>query len=304
MLHRIGIPEGFGLVPILIGATAASLLAGNALAERLAVDLYVRPGTLATVDGTVLPTLCYAEQETGDAELPPPAFRLEAGDTWEVTLHNQDDTAHGIEVVGIGGSSSSVAPGSSELFVFDFPSSGTFLYRDPVAYPVNQGVGLAGIVEIADPGATHDADFTWLLMDHSEEWMNGVESGLSIDTAVYIPNYFTVNGLSGADTSGDPRAHITGRVGDQLLIRVANGGLRIHTLHFHGYHVDVMSRNGAELADPISKDTVPIPSGETAELMLTPHQGGIFPIHDHVVLSVAANGVYPLGMIVFTDIQE
>ena len=160
------------------------------------------------------------------------------------------------------------------------------------------------MIEVVAPASPFDGDFSWLLMDHSEEWMTAVEAGENVDTTVYHPNYFTVNGLSGTDTIGDPRAHVTGRVNDRLMIRVANGGLRLHTLHFHGYHVDIVNRNGNDLPFPISKDTIPIPVGETAELVLTPQQGGVFPIHDHVVLSVAANGVYPLGMIVFTDIQE
>jgi FtsP/CotA-like multicopper oxidase with cupredoxin domain len=270
----------------------------------VSVDLYVREGLLNTVDGRSLAALCYTEGASGQAELPAPILTLSPGDVLDVTVHNQDTDPHGFEVVGIGGAGSSVAPGGTANFSFPFPDPGTWLYRDPVDYPANQGLGLCGAIEVVDPGGGYDNEFLWLLDEHSEDWMETHQQGQPIDTSVYWPNYFTVNGLSGTDTNNDPRARITGRVGDNLLIRVVNGGLRLHSLHFHGYHVDVIARDGAPLSAPLSKDTIAIPVDGTAEFVLRPHQPGVFPIHDHVVISVTANGVYPLGMIVFTDIQE
>jgi FtsP/CotA-like multicopper oxidase with cupredoxin domain len=275
-----------------------------AFSATVLLDLYVRAGQLHTVDGRSLPALCYTLAPAGNASLPAPIITVNRGDELQVTLHNQDDDPHGFEVVGINGKNSSVAPGSAQTFTFSFWRSGTWLYRDPVNYPVHQGVGLAGAIEVVDGSADYDREFLWLLGDHSEEWMTAHAGGQLVDTSRYHPDYFTVNGLSGTETNSDPRAHIVGNVGDELLIRVVNAGLRLHSLHFHGYHVDVIARNGFFLRWPLEKDTIAVPVGGTAEFVLRPHQAGVFPIHDHVVLSVAANGVYPLGMIVFTDIQE
>jgi FtsP/CotA-like multicopper oxidase with cupredoxin domain len=271
-------------------------------AATVDVTLFVRPGTLETIDARSLPALCFTAVDTGAAALPSPVLRIDAGDSLRVTLDNRDTAPHGFEIVGVGGSASSVPGGYVDTFSFLLPDAGTFLYRDPVGYPVNQGCGLAGMLEVANPAATWDAENGWLLGDHSETWMTEADAGSPIDTAVYDPNYFTVNGLSGTDTMGDPRALVTGAVDDEILIRIANAGLRLHTIHFHGYHVEILRRNAVPLPAPIIKDTVPIPVGETADLVLRPHQGGVFPIHDHVVLSVTANGVYPLGMIVFANI--
>ena len=279
-------------------------LASSSIAATVAVDLYVRPGVLTTIDGRDLLARCYTFAASGPASLPAPIITLSEGDELQVTLHNQDDRPHGFEVVGLMGSGSAVAPGAAETFIVGFAATGTWLYRDPVGYPVNQGVGLAGAIEVTDPAAGHDQEFLWLLGDHSEEWMTADAAGETVDTGRYDPNYFTVNGLAGTATIDDPRAHITGRVGDDLLIRVVNGGLRLHSIHFHGYHVQVVARDGTPLAEPLEKDTIAVPVGGTAEFLLRPHQPGVFPIHDHVVLSVTGNGVYPLGMIVFTDIQE
>ncbi len=169
--------------------------------------------------------------------------------------------------------------------------------------PVNQGLGLAGAVVVSDPGADHDGEFLWLLAEHSEDWLDEHEAGQSIDDTVYLPNYFTVNGLSGLDTLDDTRATLSGQVGDSFLIHVVNGGLRLHSIHFHGFHVQVIWRDGTPLENVWEKDTVAIPVGGTALFELVPHQEGLYPIHDHVVQSVTANGVYPLGMIVFANIQ-
>ncbi len=298
--HSLAVKEA-----ILFTALGILFLApvGISKAAVVATDLYLRSGSFRTIDDRVLPALCFSDQESGPVELNAPVLSLEAGDILSVTLHNQDSEAHGLEIVGVGGQLSSVSPGTSETFEFSFPEAGTWLFRDPVNYPLNVGLGLAGTVEVHDPSATHDAQFLWFLGEHSEDWMVNYDAGFQVDTSSYFPNYFTINGVSGADIGDDPRAHLVGRVGDELLIRVVNGGLRLHSIHFHGYHVQVVARNGASISAPRIKDTIAVPVGETAEFLLVPHQPGVFPIHDHVVLAVAGNGVYPNGMIVFTDIQ-
>lgn len=300
MTHCSELPRWRRWAILLVLAVSGASAAG---AVTVSVDLYVRGGTLETTDGRSLPVLCYAGDGTGPARLPNPEISLQAGDELQVTLHNQDAAAHGFEIVGLVSAGSSVAPGTSQTFGFLFPDPGCWLYRDPVDTPVNQGLGLAGAVVVGDPGSTHDGEFLWLLNEHSETWLLDHQAGQPVDDAVYLPNYFTVNGLSGLDTLGDPRATVAGRVGDSLLIHAVNGGLRLHSIHFHGYHVQLLWRDGAALASPWEKDTVAIPAGGTALFLLTPHQPGLFPIHDHVVQSVTADGVYPLGMIVFADIQ-
>ena len=106
MLNRV-------LGPSVLAMTTAAIFTASAVAEQIPVHLYVRPGVLATIDERTLPALCYTSAPTGDVELPAPVYRLEAGDILEVTLHNQDDAPHGIEVVGVGGQYSSVPPGEA-----------------------------------------------------------------------------------------------------------------------------------------------------------------------------------------------
>jgi len=290
-------------VVLLVAVLASLSWVPVARAATVTTHLYVRAGTFETVDLLSIPALCYTQSPVGPATLTLPALAVNVGDTLSVMLHNQDVAPHGFEVVGIGGATSTVAAGAVATFEFVFPSAGTWLYRDPVAYPLNVGLGLSGAIEVVDPAATYANEFLWLLDEHCPDWMTAHAAGQVVDTSTYHPTHFTINGVSGGDIGTNARAHIVGRVGQRLLIRVVNGGLRLHSLHFHGYHVQVIARNGASLPAPIAKDTIAVPVGKTADFVLVPHQPGVFPIHDHVVLSVSASGVYPLGMIVFTDIQ-
>ena len=85
-------------------------------ADPVPVHLYVRDGALSTVDGQSLPALCYAPTSIGSAELPSPVLRAIAGDALEITLHNLDDVAHGLEIVRAR-SFNHLGPGQNDKFV-------------------------------------------------------------------------------------------------------------------------------------------------------------------------------------------
>jgi FtsP/CotA-like multicopper oxidase with cupredoxin domain len=53
----------------------------------------------------------------------------------------------------------------------------------------------------------------------------------------FAPRYFTINGLSGFDSSEDPSIKPKGYVGQPLLIRTLNAGGVTHAPHIHGNHV-------------------------------------------------------------------
>ena len=93
---------------LIVLSVSMAFLLQPGISATVSVDLYVRDGYLNTVDGRSLPALCYTFDSSGSAALPAPAITLNRGDDLVVTLHNQDDLAHGIEVVGIGGDNSSV----------------------------------------------------------------------------------------------------------------------------------------------------------------------------------------------------
>ncbi|NIR28875.1 MAG: multicopper oxidase domain-containing protein, partial [Gammaproteobacteria bacterium] len=74
-----------------------------------------------------------------------------------------------------------------------------------------------------------------------------------------------------------------------------------HAIHFHGYHVEIVSRNNVPETMLPAKDTIPLPGYTTAELNLAVTQPGIFPVHPHSLTNVTDNGLYPHGQIVLID---
>ena len=81
---------------------------------------------------------------------------------------------------------------------------------------------------------------------------------------------------------------------------ITNTGLSIHSLHFHRYHASIKysSKNATHVNR--EKDTFPIYPLETIVLQIVPDKEGEFPIHDHNLVAVMGNNIYPNGM--FTTI--
>ena len=63
-------------VVALAALTAATLAPVTASAAVVPVQLFIRAGTLTTVDARSLPVLCYADAELGPVTLPPPVLRV------------------------------------------------------------------------------------------------------------------------------------------------------------------------------------------------------------------------------------
>lgn len=76
------------------------------------------------------------------------------------------------------------------------------------------------------------------------------ELGRPIDGATvqrtFAPRYFTINGLSGFDSSEAESIKPKGYVGQPLLIRTLNAGRNTHSPHIHGNHVLELSGVGAD----------------------------------------------------------
>jgi FtsP/CotA-like multicopper oxidase with cupredoxin domain len=110
--------------------------------------------------------------------------------------------------------------------------------------------------------------------------------------ANYEPNYFFVNGLSYPHTAADGDPLVDMFVGERVAIRFVNTGLITNPMHFHGYHVDVATRNRIPETAVITKDTVLVNVSECVDVILPCNQPGAYPLHTHYVPGVTANGVY------------
>jgi hypothetical protein len=215
---------------------------------------------------------------------------------------NNHDEIHGFKFVnepaGV-----EIAAGDSTMIAFMPEAAGAYLFMDDINYPFNLARGLSGVVIVKQ---TDDSvpDFVWFLNDHDEEWLLDLDNGDPVDPASYLADYFTINGNSFPGTTTDSLANVTGVVDEPLNIWIVNGGLQFHSIHFHGYHVDVLSHNGDPYPQPYSKDTIPVKPGVGLHTRLVPYQPGVYPVHDHSVSAVTAKGFYPNGMLVLLNISE
>lgn len=228
------------------------------------------------------------------------------GDAVDITVYNDLDRPINLEVPGVLEGTPAVAPDGSHTYSFTAPPAGSYFYHDNINGEIGRAMGLAGplIVMPADGsnrlysgGPTFDRQYTLVLHELDDRLNSAIEAGGAYDMANYEPNYFFVNGLSYPNTAGDGDTLVAMNVGEDVALRFVNTGVITNPMHFHGYHVDVATRNRIPETAVITKDTVLVNVGECVDVMLACNQPGAYPLHTHYVPGVTANGVYvnPFG---------
>ena len=126
---------------------------------------------------------------------------------------------------------------------------------------------------------------------------------MPVDWNAYRPDYFTINGRSFPDLQLDPTATILQNVGDTIFIFVANTGRAKHSLHFHGFHPEVIYSSDPWIQVGSAKDTWPMKPMSALLLQLVPDKLGRYSVHDHNLVAVSGGGVHPNGMFTIMEIQ-
>jgi FtsP/CotA-like multicopper oxidase with cupredoxin domain len=223
------------------------------------------------------------------------------GDDVDITVFNDLDRPINLEIPGVVQGTPQVPPGGSHTYSFTAPAAGTYVYFDSVNGETGRAMGLAGplIVMPADGsnslyvgGPTFDRQYTLVLHELDDRLNSAIAAGGTYDIANYEPNYFFVNGLSYPHTAADGDTLVDMFVGERVALRFVNTGLITNPMHFHGYHVDVATRNRIPETAVIAKDTVLVNVGECVDVILPCNQPGAYPLHTHYVPGVTANGVY------------
>jgi FtsP/CotA-like multicopper oxidase with cupredoxin domain len=121
---------------------------------------------------------------------------------------------------------------------------------------------------------------------------------LNVDTSVYSPNYFLLNGKNGFAAKQDPQSTLDGSVGETILVRIINAGQYDQSLHFHANHFQIISQDGVKvdnIADAPWVTTVNVKRGSTAMVLYTLDKPGTYPVHVHSAHMETGNGVYLNG---------
>jgi hypothetical protein len=360
-----------GLVTVAGGAgvlRAVSTPSATAAASTVKVSLLINEGYCKMTDGTPVWMRGFAYDGVAKAPVVPgPAigppyasvdygevpFVLE-GQSVEVTITNKVTDTRSFFIPGVVGPIF-VAAGETKTFTFNAPAApngaGSYIYMD--ADPIQRALGLHGamVVMPADylatdpasrrpyvnrpdllPAPTFHHQFLWVFHDIDPVWGYKAKTGQTIDLSSFMPRYFTINGVSGAQSVESGRNLATGTViptdsdikGEGSLYRIVNAGLAFHSPHFHGNHVYILTQNGqvpnlggvparSSSGEPLAveKDVFGIQSLGRFEVLLPFHEpldqwppyyatnspNYRYPMHCHAEMSqTAGGGQYPSGM--------
>jgi hypothetical protein len=267
--------------------------------------LFIEPGflTINGDGGAVINVWGYTDASGAPPMVPGPLLEVTQGQSITVEVVNNHNQNHNFVIQGVTGDTGSIAPGSSKTYTFTPDSGGVFFYRDTLSSNVNREMGLHGALivrsnssnRVWDNGPSYDIERLWVITDMDvPRWNDRASAGQSVSTGSYRPNYFMINGQGGFDGMHDPNTVLEGNSGDVGVVRIVNAGQFDESLHWHGNHFQVISRNGNHLNNFEWQDTINVKGGETM-MVLYQLRGGIFPMHVHTSQMETANGVYLNG---------
>ena len=270
-------------------------------AATVDVTLVAEANFKTMIDGTEIYVWQFNDPDgSGPGELTS-GLIVQEGDTVNVTVVNNLYLPINFVIPGVLKDSSVVLPGYSGRYSFTASVAGSFMFYDNFNGEISRAMGLSGplVVMPADGtdslyrgGPAFDRQYTLVLNELDDRLNAAVYNGQPYDMADYEPNYFFVNGLSYPETAKDDDTLVKINVGEKVAIRFINTGLIMSPQHFHGYHVDVISRDRALETSVIEKDTVVVDVGECVDVILPVAQPGVYPLHTHFVPGVTANGTY------------
>lgn len=267
--------------------------------------LYIEPGfhTINGDGGEVINVWGYTSSNGATPMIPGPLLEVTQGQTITVEVVNNNNRSHNFVIQGVTSDTGSISAGSSKTYTITPNQGGVFFYRDTLNSNVNREMGLHGALivrssssnRVWNNGPSYNIERLWVLADmDTPRWNDRASSGSSVSTGTYRPNIFMINGQGGFDGMHDPNTVLEGNSGQVGLVRIVNAGQFDQSLHWHGNHFRVISRNGSHLSNFEWQDTINVKGGQTM-MVLYQLRGGIFPMHVHTAQMETSNGVYLNG---------
>ena len=292
-------------------------LSSIASAATLNYTLYISAGsfTVNGTGGTTMSAWGYSDV-AGTPKIPGPLLTANEGDTVNITVVNNHNINHNFVVQGLTSDATAIAAGGSKLYTVTLASNsaGTYLYSDTLSSNVNREMGMYGALVVKPAGGGNTAwtggpaytfERTWVVSEMDKpRWNDVAGAGNAVDTSVYKPNYFLLNGKGGFDAMADANTTIAGLLGQTALVRIVNAGQHSSSLHFHANHIKVISVNGVNQSSPfVEADVVNVPPMSTMQVTFYLNQLGDYPMHVHTAQQETANGVYLNGVATMIQMQ-
>ncbi len=267
------------------------VLAISAKATTQDHDLYIVSDSLDLITNTKMPYKVFTNSTSFQGKNV--IYNIDQGDTLRINVHNTDTDVHHFQVKGMSYPATIIAAGDSAMIEMVFPDAGSYIYYDPLNFPDNKSMGLAGMINVKDHS---HSSFYWNIKEFQKSKSENIDAGNTEVWNDYYPNYFTINSKSNPGINTDMDARVTGEVGDTIYIYMVNTGQSIHSMHYHGYHLEIMHSTHQPSHVGRIKDTFALFPMESLVLRLIPDKPGEYPVHDHNLVAVTANMMYPNGM--------
>lgn len=264
--------------------------------QAMETTLYINAGTITYNQGEV--GWCVFN-ESPELEATNARVVVSSNDVLFLSVVNTTTFQHTFTIDGLLEADNTIDPGATLTFELQFSTSGVYRYYSNV--PMGEFAGASGIISVTD---SENDQYYWNLFDLnialSQDFIAGTADDYDED---YKPELFTINGRFYPATLDDMDVMIMGMVGQTVEINIVNSGYMDHVMHFHGYHVEIVSSQMQPERAGWSKDTVPVKRGDAMRLRLYFDQPGMYPVHDHNLIAVTNTGLYPGGMITHIEVM-
>ncbi|MBW2623425.1 MAG: hypothetical protein JRD68_11015, partial [Deltaproteobacteria bacterium] len=168
---------------------------------------------------------------------------------------------------------------------------GTFLYHSGTHPAVQVQMGLYGAIKkdaatgqaYSSASTTYTKEGILVLSEvdpvlHAAVASGSYGPGLAVtSTMSYSPKYFLYNGVANLATSGIGASVV---VGDRVLIRLLNAGLRTRMPLLLGLYMTLLAQDGNLLPYPLSQYSLNLEALKTMDVMISPTAAGSLAFHD------------------------
>jgi len=297
-------------------------------------DIYLVAGTTTKLmpDGASIPMWGFALDPDfggdGVVTIPGPTIEVLPGDA-TLSIHLKNNLAEPVSIVipGLRAAMSPVyftdgqgrprvrsftheaAPGGSATYTWTNLQPGTRLYQSGTHSSVQVQMGLYGCITQdaspgeAYPGVAYDQQVLLVFSEIDPALHDAVDSGNYVSfgdpqvnmtsTIDFRPKYFLVNGEP--YSAGTPSI-TAGNVGDDVLVRLVNAGLRSYAPVMLGAHVELAAEDGYSYTHRTRQYSILLPAAKTLDVLFTPSAAGMYPLFDRR-LNLTNAGAAPGGVL-------
>jgi FtsP/CotA-like multicopper oxidase with cupredoxin domain len=227
-----------------------------------------------------------------NGQVPGPELRVVEGDNVRVIVKNELNESTSVHFHGVIVPNNMdgvpfitqppIKPGQSFTYEFVARNAGSHMYHSHHNATKQVGQGLLGafIIEQKDKSKdpAYDLEYTMILNDQ----LGG----------------FTINGKGFPATSA-----LTAKKGQKVRIRYMNEGMLIHPMHLHGLPQLVFAKDGWNLPQPFTCDTLNVAPGERWDVLVDCTELGAWAFHCHI-LSHAESEHGMFGMVTALVVAE